>query len=952
VSKAATYTATWTETKREYTITWKLSGTGSYWGTNTKDTANKTTSVAYGEVPKAPATPARTQTAEWSYTFNGWTPTVSAVSGDAAYTASWTETKRKYDIMWDVKTNGGYWSEGNGQSNEDTLQKGVEYGTKLTAAPGHGDPYLSHRTFLGWSTSPTGTPSKTVTVTGTARYYAIWGLPYGFTVDPNGGEFKVADLGLAGRTSQYLWTNNFRVIGNTLRFNVRKADGTFTPVTTVSASNMERPGYTLSGWYWGGSGVSNESTNEGLKAPGATYWAQWKENNVTIKYQVGTAGGGNVSRASETVGARSGTAQGSTPIHKAGWHFVGWNTKADGTGTTLATDETKAWAPAKQAVSGWDYSLNVEGTYYAIFAPNEYTIELRKNDGTGEDGHGALVATISAQYDRPWTIQAGHVPDRRGFYFLGYSTADDHQSNPWFDMRPASGSFADKTFTHNLTTAEDADGNWDRTTKVVLYGVWNESRYTIVFHENWGDDTTGTGSVPARIDALYTQQVVIPTNDLARTGYNFANWNTQADGSGTTYKTRGSYTHVGLDAFDDANVRGATVHLYAQWDANQYIVHFDPNISISDPEDKGEWHIEAGDEVILAQYGQEVPIETVFSRPGYEFVGWSFEKNVAADEHDTPIVDFAIKEDGTFDPAAFKNLTTDKLGLVRLYAQWKGGAYTVVFDGNASADRPVEVGPAGALDELEMRFGVAKRLPANTFVCKGYTFKGWNTKADGTGEAYLDQALVQDIPGVKDGKVTLFAQWSPVLSLTSPIDACIEVYIDGMDMYVYEVRAGQTGKWPTDTPNGDGTKDDHEDQFEHGQAALESRTPAKLFIEQIDCIPNLDPDEGMARIFPIDGTPALDSWEDFELEFTALNENTGKRVKVATEFGNSYAFVAGANNNYFIPAYDAATNTPGTLDYTLLLRIPESKAKQPNTVRYSEGPVKIATLMFTCRVAD
>ena len=60
----------------------------------------------------------------------------------------------------------------------------------------------------------------------------------------------------------------------------------------------------------------------------------------------------------------------------------------------------------------------------------------------------------------------------------------------------------------------------------------------------------------------------------------------------------------------------------------------------------------------------------------------------------------------------------------------------------------------------------------------------------------------------------------------------------------------------------------------------------------------------------------------------------------------------GAKNNYFVPAYDAATGTPGTLDYTLLLRIPEDEARKPNTVRYAEGPVKIATLMFTCRVAD
>lgn len=948
VTGAQTYVATWTETKRSYDITWKLNGAGAYWGDNMSDTGDKKVSWEYGKTPTQPAAPKRKSTAEFEYAFAGWNPEIDKVTGTATYTATWTETKRKYDITWSA--NGGYW----GTNKADTANKSSKaqtYGTKLTG-PSNGAPKKDHYTFVGWATSSTASSGVSeITVGGPATYYAVWGLPYGFTVDPGGGEFKASDLGLSGRSSQYLWTNDFRVVGNSLRLNVRKADGTYTNLVYLNGSNMERPGYTFTGWKWGNT-VSNNNTNTGLVA-GATYVAQWSENDVTVQYKVGTAGGGSVSRSTETVKAQTGTLAGSAARHSTGWHFIGWNTKADGSGQTLSTAEGSAWAPSKQAVSGWSYSLNVSGTYYAIFAPNDYTIELMNNDGTGADGTGTVVGSVAAKYDTPWTVRAGNVPARRGYYFIGWDTDPAYKGmTPAFPHGPnASGAFEDKEFTANLTTAEDGSGNATPTT-VRLYAIWNESRYTIVFHENWGGDTTGTGSVPARIDALYTQQVEIPTNDLARTGYNFANWNTAPDGTGATYKTRGKYTCVGLAELDDAHVRGAIVHLYAQWDANQYIVQFDPNIVVSDPADKGEWHIEQGEEVLLVRYGDEVPLETVFSRPGYEFVGWSFDKNVDADADDTPIVDFKMRADGTFDPATFTNLTTDKLGLVRLYAQWKGGTYTIAFDGNASADRPVEVGPGGAMGELPMRFGVAKRLPANTFVCNGFTFKGWNTEPDGSGEAYLDKALVQDVPGVADGRVVLYAQWSPILSMTSPIDACIEVYIDGMDMYVYEVRAASAGKWPDGTPNGDGEKDDHEDAFEHGQAAIESRTPARLFIEQIDCIPNLDAEAGMARIFPVDGTPELDSWEDFELEFTALNEETGKRVKAATEFGNSYAFVPGAKNNYFVPAYDAATDTPGTLDYTLLLRIPEDEARKPNTVRYAEGPVKIATLVFTCRVAD
>ncbi|MBR3423068.1 MAG: InlB B-repeat-containing protein, partial [Clostridia bacterium] len=47
------------------------------------------------------------------------------------------------------------------------------------------------------------------------------------------------------------------------------------------------------------------------------------------------------------------------------------------------------------------------------------------------------------------------------------------------------------------------------------------------------------------------------------------------------------------------------------------------------------------------------------------------------------------------------------------------------------------------------------RLPANTFVREGYDFAGWNTKADGSGVAYRDEAWYRI-----DGDATLYAQWS------------------------------------------------------------------------------------------------------------------------------------------------------------------------------------------------
>ena len=48
---------------------------------------------------------------------------------------------------------------------------------------------------------------------------------------------------------------------------------------------------------------------------------------------------------------------------------------------------------------------------------------------------------------------------------------------------------------------------------------------------------------------------------------------------------------------------------------------------------------------------------------------------------------------------------------------------------------------------------VSANLTKNTFKREGYKFAGWNTKADGSGDAYADQAGIPEVP------VTLYAQW-------------------------------------------------------------------------------------------------------------------------------------------------------------------------------------------------
>ena len=154
VTGAATYRATFTSTKRTYTITWQ-DADGS--------TMDQTT-VEYGATPTH-ADPTKESTAEYTYTFSGWDKTIAAVTGDATYKATFNATKNSYTITW---------------LNEDGSlieQETLEYG----ATPTHADPTKESTaeytyTFAGWNkeiTAVTGNETYTATFNTIKNSYII-----------------------------------------------------------------------------------------------------------------------------------------------------------------------------------------------------------------------------------------------------------------------------------------------------------------------------------------------------------------------------------------------------------------------------------------------------------------------------------------------------------------------------------------------------------------------------------------------------------------------------------------------------------------------------------------------------------------------------------------------------------------------------------------------------------
>lgn len=125
---------------------------------NDDGTELQSVDVAYGTVPVyTGATPTKAADAQYTYTFAGWTPALTAVTGDATYTATYTAEKNKYTITF-LDDDG-----------ETVLSKSeVEYGTVPTCVdPSKAATAQFTYTFVGWDT-------EVAPVTGDATYKATY----------------------------------------------------------------------------------------------------------------------------------------------------------------------------------------------------------------------------------------------------------------------------------------------------------------------------------------------------------------------------------------------------------------------------------------------------------------------------------------------------------------------------------------------------------------------------------------------------------------------------------------------------------------------------------------------------------------------------------------------------------------------------------------------------------
>ncbi|MCL2220399.1 MAG: InlB B-repeat-containing protein [Chitinispirillia bacterium] len=240
--------------------------------------------------------------------------------------------------------------------------------------------------------------------------------------------------------------------------------------------------------------------------------------------------------------------------------------------------------------------------------------------------------------------------------------------------------------------------------------------YTVAYNANGG-----TGNAPATQTVNAGSNVTLASGSgLTRTGYTFAGWNTNAQGTGTNHNAGASFTP------------NANTTMYARWTQNQattYTVTYNANGGTGTA--PATQTVNAGSSVTLAS-------GSGLTRTGYTFAGWNTSANGQGANHNAG---------ANFTPTA--NTT--------MYARWtqnQATTYTVTYNANG--------GTGTAPSAQTVNAGSSVTLASGSGLTRtGFTFGGWNTNAGGSGTNYNAGASF-----TPTANVTLYARWIAATATT------------------------------------------------------------------------------------------------------------------------------------------------------------------------------------------
>ena len=641
-----------------------------------------------------------------------------------------------------------------------------------------------------------------------------WYVGYNQVVDVTNG---YGNTYVMGSTSDTL-TANYNINSYTLTFNPNGGSVSTTSKSLTYGSaygtlpTPSRNGYTFKGWFTSSSGGTQVSSTTTIGAGNVTVYAQWTPINYSITYNLN---GGTISGQSDSYNIETTTF--TLPIpSKTGYTFDGW-TGSNGTTPSKSVSVTKGSTGNKSYTANWT-AKKLTTTFYR---------NVDSSDTTTAQQVFTFGVTGQSFTSKGWT--------KTGYTQLGWSATRTATTAKWTITNGVADSWINSNYPSNN-----------------VYAIWKPNTYSIAYNANGGTGTTATSS------HTYDSAKALTSNGFSRTGYTFTGWNTQANGSGTSYTNGQSVKNLTAS-------NGATVTLYAQWKVNNYTLTFNPNGGSVSPTSKSlaygsqygtlptptrtgytftGWFTSAsggtkvsttttmgaGNATIYAQWAltnysitynlnggnnpsgvatsYNITSSTITlptpSRNGYSFGGWYTSSSLSGTavtsiatgstgnkvfyakwtpvnysisynlnggsvsgnpiSYNIETATFTLKNPtrtgytftgwtGSNGSTAQTSVSIAKGSTVNksYTANWRANTYTVAYNAN---------GGSGTTASSSHTYGVAKTLTANAFTRTGYTFKGWNTKPDGSGTSYTNSQSVSNLNSTDGATVTLYAQWT------------------------------------------------------------------------------------------------------------------------------------------------------------------------------------------------
>ena len=519
----------------------------------------------------------------------------------------------------------------------------------------------------------------------------------------------------------------------TITYNDNVADETIT-VPSAQTDNFNatislgaapsRTGYTFASWNTAsdGSGSSYAAGGSLTLVSNETMYAQWTANSYTVTYDDNDVANALTLPCASQTGSFGATLTLCDGPSRSGYTFSGWNTVSGGSGTAYS--------------AGGSYLVTAANeTLYAQWTANSYTVTYNANGGTGAP------SSSTVQYAQTATVSAS-TPTRTGHTFSAWTTESDGTGSTYASSA---------TFTMGAAN-------------VTLYAKWTVNNYTVTYNDNVVSETI---SVPSTQTAAFDGSVTVGSAPT-RSGYSFAGWNTDTNGSGTAYAAGSSLT-----------IPAANTTLYAQWTVNTYTVSYNLNGGVGTAPTSQ-----------TASFANSVTVAgTSSTRTGFTFAGWNTDAGGAG----------TAKAAGSSFTIPAANTT--------FYAQWTADQYTITFAANDDVSNVATGLPSSVTGRT---YQESVTLPSTEPTRPSYVFNGWNTAANGSGTSYaVSGSLVMPASGL-----TLHAQWVPANfgvvynanGGSGAPAATNNAFGSSVTISTTQpTRTGYTFRWWTTTANGTGT---------------------------------------------------------------------------------------------------------------------------------------------------